>query len=72
MKVKRHIQNHDELNHFDLRSDIENNNIVGGQLLFLGNNNDKNVWVIAIDNTDIRYEYTSQYEYNQDIKILIA
>jgi len=72
MKVKTHIQNHDELNHFDLRSDIENNNIVGGQLLFLGNNNDKNVWVIAIDNTDIRYEYTSQYEYNQDIKILIA
>jgi hypothetical protein len=69
MKVKQHIENHDELNHFDLRSDIENNNITGGNLLFLGKQND--VWVIAIDNTDIRYEYTSEYEYNQDIKILI-
>ena len=69
MKVKKHIQNHDEINHFDLRSDIENGNITGGQLLFIGKTND--VWVIAIDKTDIRYEYTSEVEYNEDIKILI-
>lgn len=70
MKVRKHIQNHDELNHFDLRSDIENNMITGGDLLFLGKQN--NVWVIAIDKKPIRYVYTSEYEYNQDIKILIS
>jgi hypothetical protein len=69
MRVRKYIQNYDELNHFDLRSDIENNNITGKQLLFLGEHN--NVWIIAIDKTDIRYEYTSKNEYNQDIKILI-
>ena len=69
MKVKTHIQNHDEINHFDLRSDIENDNITGGQLLFLGKQDD--VWVIAIDKSDVRYEYTSETKYNEDIKILI-
>ena len=70
MKVKQHTEKHDELNHLDLRSDIDNGKIAGGQLLFLGKQN--NVWVITIDKTDIRYEYASEYEYNQDIKILIA
>jgi hypothetical protein len=70
MRVKQHIKNQDELNHYGLRSDIENGEIIGHHLLFLGKQN--NVWVIAIDKTDIRYEYPSEYKYNQDIKILIA
>ena len=70
MKVKKHIPNYDSINNIDLRSDIENGNIVGQHLLFLGKNGD--AWVIAIDKSNTRYEYTSEYEYNQDVKILLG
>ena len=68
MKVRKHIQ-YDLINNFDLRSDIENELIINAQVLFLGKDGDK--WKIAIDNSDIVYEYDSEYEYNEDVKIII-
>jgi len=69
MKVRKHIQ-YDLINNFDLRSDIENKLIINAQVLFLGKDGDK--WKIAIDNSDIVYEYDSEYEYNEDVKIIIG
>jgi len=69
MKVRKHIQ-YDLINNFDLRSDIENELIINAQVLFLGKDGDK--WKIAIDNSDIVYEYDSEYEYNEDVKIIIG
>jgi len=69
MKVRKHIQ-YDLINNFDLRSDIENELIINAQVLFLGKVGDK--WKIAIDNSDIVYEYDSEYEYNEDVKIIIG
>ena len=68
MKVRKHIE-YDLINNFDLRSDIENKLIINAQVLFLGKDGDK--WKIAIDNSDIVYEYDSEYEYNEDVKIII-
>jgi hypothetical protein len=68
MKVRKHIE-YDLINNFDLRSDIENELIINAQVLFLGKDGDK--WKIAIDNSDIVYEYDSEYEYNEDVKIII-
>jgi hypothetical protein len=68
MKVRKHIE-YDLINNFDLRSDIENELIINAQVLFLGKVGDK--WKIAIDNSDIVYEYDSEYEYNEDVKIII-
>jgi hypothetical protein len=69
MKVRKHIE-YDLINNFDLRSDIENELIINAQVLFLGKDGDK--WKIAIDNSDIVYEYDSEYEYNEDVKIIIG
>lgn len=68
MKIRKHIQYY-LLNNFKLRSDIENELIINAQVLFLGKVEDK--WKIAIDNSDIVYEYDSEYEYNEDVKIII-
>jgi hypothetical protein len=68
VKIRKHIQYY-LLNNFDLRSDIENESIINAQVLFLGKVEDK--WKIAIDNSDIVYEYDSEYEYNEDVKIII-
>ena len=70
MRVKQQIQKIDELNHYKLRSDIEDNKIVGKHLLFLNKVGD--FWVIAIDKTDIRYEYNDIQKYNEDVEILIS
>lgn len=69
----------EEIEHLDLRSDIENDNLCPGfDLIFAGEvGNDQSMdltWAIDVAN-DIgeieSYLYTSEYEYNRDVDLLI-
>ncbi len=74
-----------KVNSLDLRSDLENNNIYGCDLVaegYIGNRpsdfvgeHEDDTWAIEVgigedDGGDISYLYTSEYEYNQDLKTL--
>jgi hypothetical protein len=72
MRVKEIIENHDHINHIELRSDIENGNIVGQYLTFEGKTlSNPEIWTISIDGSGIDYHYDSKKEYEEDVKILI-
>ena len=75
----------DKLNNLDLRSDIENNNIYDTVLKsqgyvgnrpsdFEGENHEDDTWAIDCFTKDgfvvDSYLYTSEYEYNEDLKLL--
>lgn len=75
---------YDKINNLDLRSDIENDNIIGCKLKaqgYIGNRptnfdgeHEDDTWAIDCFNSDEvcvdSYLYTSEFEYQEDIKIL--
>lgn len=75
---------YDSINSLDLRSDIENNNIIGCTLElqgyvgnrpsdFKGEEHEDDTWAIDCLNEDgsviDSYLYSSEYEYNEDVKL---
>lgn len=72
MRIKKVVENHDHINHIELRSDIENDNIVGQYVTFEGKtSSNPETWTISIDGSGINYHYDSKTEYEEDVNILI-
>lgn len=70
---------HDRINHLELRSDFENENVGTTDRFiargFIGNKISKDdTWAIDLETTDgmvvDSYLYTSEFEYKQDLKTL--
>lgn len=78
-------ENVDKINSLDLRSDLENDMIIGGVLRavgyignrpssFVGDFHEDDTWAIDCNDEDgnpiTSYLYVSEYEYNQDVKLI--
>jgi hypothetical protein len=73
--ITKKVKNYDHLNQMELRSDIENGNIIDTYLEAEGKiSNEPKTWGIVVtikDGTIIEnYLYQSKFEYEQDLSIL--